>query len=150
MTLGQKTNLHHIPYDGNIETHIDEARANQLLINETADVSRTLTAQVQRMVDAGIEGFRYALPTANGVMVNCDNPQQAYDAIYGSMEAPAAKSSVSSFKPFSTVALNAAFSGVAQNDNGISRAPAVHSAFDRATKAPALGGLGLDMPALAA
>jgi hypothetical protein len=54
------------------------------------------------------------------------------------------------FKPFSSISLNAAFGGVAQNDNGVSRAPAVHSAFDRARNLPAFGGMDFEARALIA
>lgn len=150
---GRKTNLHYIPYDGNIEANIDEVRANQLIINETADVSRTLTAQIQRMTDANVDGFEYALPTASGLIAKCENPQQAYDAVYGSapVAVPAAKTNVVDFKPFSSISLNATFGGVAQNDNGVSRAPVMHSAFDRAaSRAPAFGGMDFEARALIA
>lgn len=151
MTPGRKTNLHYVPYDGNIETHIDDSRASALMIHETPDVSRTLMTQVQRMIDANVEGFRYALPTANGVLVNCNNAQQAYDAVYGGIVIAANKeSNVVAFKPFTSVALNAEFSGAAQNDQGVSRAPVLHGAFDRATKVPALSGFDFEARALAA
>lgn len=150
---GRETGLHNIPYDGNIEAHIDEVRANQLMINETPDVSRNLTAIIQRMTDAGVEGLEYVLPSASGFMAKCANPYQAYDAAYGNgaMAKPAAKNDVVvPFKPFSSISLNAKFGDVAQNDNGVSRAPAVHSAFDRARIAPALGGMSFEAQVLIA
>ncbi len=151
MTPGrQKTNLHYVPWNGNIETNIDEARASQLLMKEeTPEGNKMLTEQYGRMEDAGVQGLRYALEAKGGVIVYCDNPQEAYDAIYGNMGKPEKaelKATVVPFKPAfqSSIELNAVFGGVAQNDNGISRAPKIHGAFDRATQAavfqsPAIG-----------
>lgn len=156
MTTGrQKSNLHYVPWNGNIETNIDEARASQLLVNEeTPEGNKMLTEQYGRMEDAGVQNLRYALEAKGGVIVYCDNPQEAYDAVYGSMgktEKAELKSIIVPFKPAfqSSIELNAAFGGAAQNDNGVSRAPKMHGAFDRA-RTLSVGGFDVTAPALAA
>jgi hypothetical protein len=138
----QKSNLHYVPWNGNIETNIDEARASQLLVKEeTPEGNKMLTEQYGRMEEAGVKGLRYALEAKGGVIVYCDNPQEAYDAVYGGMgksEKAELKSIIVPYKPAfeNSIQLNSVFGGVAQNDNGVSRAPKMHGAFDRATQAP--------------
>ncbi len=148
MTPGRKTNLHYVPWNGNIETHIDESRANSLLITETPDVSKILTAQIQRMTDAGVEGFRYALPTANGVVVSCDNPQQAYDAVYGLSNVVKFSSQQKTPVAANANGLTSIFGLEAQGN--LHHAPKMHAMFDRATKGLTLDERTLDVPALAA
>ena len=144
MTPGrQNTNLHYVPWNGNIETNIDEARASQLLVKEeTPEGNKMLTEQYGRMEDAGVKGLRYALEAKGGVIVYCDNPQEAYDAIYGNMGKPEKaelKAIIVPYKPAfeNSICLKSHFDLEAQGN--LHHAPKLSVVHSRAAQVPMIG-----------
>ncbi len=77
---------HYVPYTGNIETGISPARAGMLAVIETDEVSRQFQTQLEKITNAGI-AFDRAMPAvAGGIILECQNPQEVYDAVFGSSQ----------------------------------------------------------------
>lgn len=76
----------YVPYTGNMETGISAARAGMLSVVETDEVLNQFQTQLEKITNAGIAFDRARPAVAGGIILECENPQAVYDAVFGTSQ----------------------------------------------------------------